>query len=316
VFILSILFIVIALSVILYFLNNQQFSGQSRSVQLTSREGFLLLNNLLLCGVLSIVVIGTLYPTFLDVLTGKKISVGSPYFNISTMPFVLLVGLLIPFAVASSYKNGNLNVVLSHLKYIGIIALGAAIAISLILNHIPFMAAAMFAIGIWLIIMNSYFLVRQIKMNVIPQNLAHIALGIIMLGIGGTSLTKEKIISVKMNDSFNIADLKVSVENRETLKEHNYLAEKTYLKVVDKNNKEIILVPERRFYPTAKQTTTEADIRLFYWGDIYVATGEQQLDGGHTLRFWIHPFISCLWLGTSLLVLAGLLGLFTRRRTI
>ena len=58
-----------------------------------SREGALVFNNLFLTTACATVLIGTLYPLALEVLTGDKISVGAPFFNLTFGP--LFVPLMI-----------------------------------------------------------------------------------------------------------------------------------------------------------------------------------------------------------------------------
>jgi cytochrome c-type biogenesis protein CcmF len=94
-----------------------------------SREGALVLNNLLLTTACATVFVGTLYPLALEVLTGEKISVGAPFFNLTFGPLFLPLLIAVPFGPMLAWKRGDLLGAAQRLLAAGIAALvGLAIA--------------------------------------------------------------------------------------------------------------------------------------------------------------------------------------------
>ena len=88
-----------------------------------SREGALVLNNLFLTTACATVFIGTLYPLALEVLTGDKISVGAPFFNLTFGPLFVPLLLAMPFGPLLAWKRGDLLGAAQRLTAAGIAAL-------------------------------------------------------------------------------------------------------------------------------------------------------------------------------------------------
>src|ERR1700704_2598696 len=74
-----------------------------------SREGALVLNNLFLTAAAATVVVGTLYPLALEALTGTRISVGAPFFNLTFGPLVVPLLLIVPFGPLLAWKRGDIG---------------------------------------------------------------------------------------------------------------------------------------------------------------------------------------------------------------
>lgn len=298
-------------SLILYALKSDTLRSKT-DYDLFSREGALILNNYLLTGILLIVFTGTLYPTFLEAITGDKISVGAPYFNKTIAPIFYPMMFILPLSGFILWRKNQLNNIIKPLIIMSIITLGAWFAC--MFSDIPKAAYGLLICSIWIItgtfleiILRSQLNFSKIIMILKTESgkfSAHMGIGIILIGIAGTAIMKtentflvtNKDIMTLMGQNFQMTDTNLTAQN-------NYQSDQVTIKHLDTNDS---YIPERRFYPIAKQTTTEADIHLFWDKDIYMTAGSLNEAGKRQINIRIHPFVGFLWGGIILAVLGNL----------
>ncbi len=299
-----------------------------------SREGGLLINNLLLALATATVLFGTLYPLFLEAVTGDKISVGPPFFNASFIPIMLPLVVMMGIGPFLSWKRADLRGVFDRLKWVAIIAMLSALVVWYIQTKGPALAVLSMAIAVWLLVATLREWSLRIKLGQVgieesldrlhrvPRSahgmtMAHAGLAVCMFGFVGSSAWKsEEILFVEPGTQVQIAGFDVTFEGTERVQGPNYVAAVGILNV-SKNGRAItVLRPERRTYPVAQSQTTEAAIRSTPAGDLYASITEpasEDAGGKWTLRILYEPLVGLVWLGSLMLVLGGLLSLSDRR---
>ncbi len=299
-----------------------------------SREGGLLINNLLLALATATVLFGTLYPLFLEAVTGDKISVGPPFFNASFIPIMLPLVVMMGIGPFLSWKRADLQGVFDRLKWVAIIAMLSALVVWYIQTKGPALAVLSMAIAVWLLVATlrewslriklgqvgieeSLDRLRRVPRSAHGMTMAHAGLAVCMFGFVGSSAWKsEEILFVEPGTQVQIAGFDVTFEGTERVQGPNYVAAVGILNV-SKNGRAItVLRPERRTYPVAQSQTTEAAIRSTPAGDLYASITEpasEDAGGKWTLRILYEPLVGLVWLGSLMLVLGGLLSLSDRR---
>ena len=296
-----------------------------------SREGALVLNNILLATATGTVLIGTLYPLALEALTGAKISVGAPYFNMTFGPLMVPLLLAVPFGPLLAWKRGDLAAAMERLlAAVAAATVAAALALAFFVRG-PWLAPLGMALGVWVIAGTLCELAFRVKVGRAPWpevarrlanlprssyggTLAHAGLGLMVLGIVATTAWQsEKILTMRAGEKVDIAGYTLEFRGTTTAPGPNY-SELSGLLMVTRNGASVTeLTPAKRSYETPRQTTTEAAIHVSWRGDLYVVLGDQQQDGSHAVRLYFNPLVRCIWLGTILMFLGGGLSLSDRR---
>jgi cytochrome c-type biogenesis protein CcmF len=295
-----------------------------------SREGGLLLNNLLLATAAATVFVGTLYPLFLELATGEKVSVGPPFFDKTfvplAIPFVLLMGL----GPLLAWKRADLWAALQRLW---LAALGAIAAVVLLatLQGGPVMAVLFLGLAAWLFLASLSDLAQRLRLfsqplgaswsrlKGLPRSqlggiLAHAGVALAIAGMtASTAFKEETVVFAAVGESRSVGGYELRFAAVERVAGPNYDADRALLEVSSGGRALDLLTPERRVYRVNGQMTTEAAIRTNGLGDLYVVLGEPQPDGRWTLRLYWEPLVPWIWAGAFVMTLGGLLSLSDRR---
>ena len=330
VYILGLLFVSIGGSLALYAWRAPQLEGGGLFAPI-SREAGLLINNLLLATATATVLFGTLYPLILEAITGEKISVGPPFFNASFIPITLPLVIAMAVGPFLSWKRADLPGVLMRLKWVFGLVVLAALIIWYVQTGGPVLAVISMGIAFWLIFATLQEWGRRIKpfqsgawrrFSNQPRashgmSVAHFGLGLVMMGVIGSSAWKEEeIVFAEPGTELSIAGFDLVFEGVERVRVDNYLAQVGTVTVTRDDAPVTVLRPEWRVYPVAGSSTTESAIRQTLAGDLYISMAEPAAAGAAgkwTLRVLYEPLINFLWIGSGLLVLGGLLSLSDRR---
>ena len=296
-----------------------------------SREGGLVMNNLLLSVATATVFLGTLYPLFLDAATGQKVSVGPPFFNATFIPIMIPLLLLMAIGPMLSWKQGDLASAMSRLWIAAICSGGLGILFWLLNSDKPFTPIIGFAIAGWLgggalkeladrlllfkiPFRNSLLRAKGLPKSAYGMTLAHLGIAIFVCGASADSAWRSEVVfNAKEKDQTQIAGFNLKLQKVDRLKGPNYETERAHI-LVTKDSKTVAnLYPERRFYPVQQMLTTEATIYSTVMADLYATIGEGDKRNGWVLRIWYNPLIPWIWLGCSLMVLGGFISLTDRR---
>jgi len=296
-----------------------------------SREGGLVANNLLLCVSCLAVFVGTLYPLALETLTGEKISVGPPYFNLTFGPIILPLLLLVPLGPFLAWKRGDVKLALRRLW----LSLAAAIAVGLLVLALnvrgPWLAPLGFAIATWLVLGSLTDLAAKIALfkaplstswhrlaglprSVLGATAAHAGLGIMVAGIIAISLWKvEVIVALKPGEQASVGRYDVNFVGEAPLTGPNYTGRVGTFLVKQDGHEITTLRSEKREFKPSGMPTTEVGLLQTVLGDVYVVMGDTAGDGARAVRLYYNPFVNFIWLGSAIMFLGGLLSLSDRR---
>jgi len=297
-----------------------------------SREGALVFNNLFLTTAAATVLIGTLYPLLLESLTGEKISVGAPFFNLTFGPLMLPLLAAVPFGPLLAWKRGDILAVAQRLMAAFFIAL---IAVGLVLYQTSasgVLAAFGIGLAVWLMLGAITDLVLKtgfgktsastafqrlvgLPRSVFGTTLAHFALGVTLLGIVAVStFATESVLVMKPGDTIAAGGYTLRFDRTESVKSSNYTEDQGHFTVLNSSGTEVtVLLSSKRFFPVRKMQTTEAGIKTFWFSQLYVSLGDAAKDGGVVVRVWWKPLVTLIWLGGVAMMGGGCLSLFDRR---
>ncbi|MFK7866365.1 MAG: heme lyase CcmF/NrfE family subunit [Alphaproteobacteria bacterium] len=335
VFILMILVVAIAGGLTLFALRAPTLKGESL-FQPISREGALMLNNILLTCALATVLLGTLYPLFLDVIGGDKLSIGPPYFNATFGPLMLPLLLSVGVGGLLSWKRADLAQALRLLSVAMAFSLAIALIGAFIYDREWLYALTGLGIAGWVCTSTLTSLWRQARPHhkisiqhaltrrlwrlpgsVWGMSLAHFGLGLIVAGaLGASVLTQELITRVKLGDTVSLGNYSFMLEAVTQKQMQNYNAIEGKILIAHNGNDAHYLYPERRRYVGGDMETTEAAIESSWRGDVYAVLGEvdeNAANDGYVLRLYIKPLVPYMWLGSLLMVIGAGLSLVDRR---
>jgi cytochrome c-type biogenesis protein CcmF len=296
-----------------------------------SREGSLVLNNLLLTTACAAVFVGTLYPLALEAMTGEKISVGPPFFNFTFAPLIAPLLIAVPFGPMLAWKRGDIVAAAQRLIAAACLALIATVAVLAWRQRGPWLAPFGIGVGIWLIggaLSEITFRVRLFdgswsdsvrRLSNLPRSaygtmLAHAGLGFVVIGIVATTAWRsEAILALKPKESTDIAGYHLTFEGVVPREGPNYRERVGLFKVTRDGGAVTELEPSKREFTVEKSATTEAGIHASWGGDLYVVLGDQLKDGGYSVRVYFNPLVRLIWIGALVMFAGGAFSLSDRR---
>ena len=301
------------------------------SFDIVSRESALVVNNFLLVTACATVFIGTFYPLFVDVLSGEKLSVGPPYFNIVFTPIAAVVFAIAAVGALLPWKRAALGETMKRMIWPAAAAVAAGLIVLVIADRKALAGAAAFGLIVWLAGGAVMDIAERVKLFRIALSaswrralglpraawgaaLAHGGLALFAVGAVGVSLWRaESIQLMQVGDSVEVAGYEVTLTSVDQIQGPNYVAERAVFKAA-KNGHAILMDGERRFYPVRRMQTTEAAIRPHLYGDLYISFGENTTGKGWPVRVFFNPFVGCLWWGAAMAALGGAASISDRGR--
>ena len=312
IFILIFLFVLIFLSLIVFFLFHKESNKKSNNFFWLSRETSILINNWFMMYFLSVVLIGTVYPIFLDVLSAEKISVGPPFYHKLIAPFLapfLLFMALGPKLkwIKSRIENKGLLIIF----FITSVALTFVILKNLTTNLLFYTILISAAFFLFFTTLKELF---DQKSRNISQTTAHFGFSLLILSILFNGiLSSEVITNIKVGEKYYYNNGEIFFEKIEEKKESNYNSIVGYFKITNKNGKNIQLKPELRIYNQPITITSEADIKTTLLEDNFLAMNLVKGNEYFNIRYQVKPFMIWIWISVLLLSFAGLISLFKEK---
>ncbi len=294
-----------------------------------SREGALVVNNLLLSACCATVVIGTLYPLALEALTGEKISVGAPFFNTVLIPIALPLTLLMPIGQMLSWKRGDLAAALQRLRvafFVGVLAAAVFGA----WYGTPFLSIITGGIAIYLIVgglsdlaqratsrvssaRSIFSRLRGVPLSAYGASIAHAGMGLTLLGLAATGWGVESIVSMKPLTYYDVGPYQIGIEEISPRQGPNY-SEVFAVMAVRKDGATLAKIePAKRFYQARRMARSEAGIVTLGLGQVYAAIGDSHEDGSIDARLYWKPLVTLIWIGALVMAFGGALSLADRR---
>jgi cytochrome c-type biogenesis protein CcmF len=291
-------------------------------IDILSRESFLLLNNVFLCTASGLILIGTLYPLALEMLDAGKISVGAPYFNfvllIPFLPLLFFIGL----GVFTSWKFSNAKIMISKLKWVLVVSILFSIGCTVFLyGYTGFLTLIGITLAGWTMVSGLMPLVERKSINtlenamkILPMSLAHIGLGLTVLGITVTSsygLTQDK--SLRFGQSTQVGDYIFQLNDIKEGAGPNYFSIIAEIQISTKDNEITVIYPEKRIYDLNSPAMTEAGIESNIARDLFVALGENVGDQTWSFHLQYKPLLRLIWIGPFVMIIGGLFRVYLTR---
>ncbi len=330
-FILAILVFFIGGSLALFALRASSLT-QGGLFQPVSREGALVLNNLFLTTATATVLIGTLYPLLVEAVTGDKISVGAPFFNMTFLPLMVPLLLAVPFGPLLAWKRGDLAGVAQRLFAAAGGALLAAMIALFFIDGTGALAAFGIGLAVWLMLGSLTDLALKagignvgakvalhrlvgLPRSVFGTALAHFGLGVTTLGIVAvTALEIEQIAIMRPGETLPVAGHTLRFEEIAPYRGPNYTEDQGRFVYFDAAGRQLgEIVSSKRLYTARQMPTTEAGIATRGFSQLYVSLGDPTSDGGVVVRVWWKPLVLLIWLGGVAMMAGGTVSLLDRR---
>jgi cytochrome c-type biogenesis protein CcmF len=291
-----------------------------------SREGALVLNNLLLTCACATVFVGTLYPLALEAFTGEKISVGAPYFNLTLLPLCLPLALAMPLGQQLAWKRGNFLGIAQRLTLAAACGFvpSAALAIAKGGRVLSIVVAG---VAIYLVIGSFADIAARTlrgrghvlsRITGLPRSawatsIAHAGMGLTLFGLASTGWGVEEIVRMQQGRAVSVGPYEVVLASVAPSRGPNFDETLAHMSVRAGGIAVAEISPAQRFYPVRRMSRTEAGIATLGLGQIYVSLAEVNSDGTIDARLYWKPFVILIWLGALVMAGAGLLSLSDRR---
>jgi len=297
-----------------------------------SREGALIVNNLILATGALTVFVGTLYPLLLDALDGPKISVGPGFFNMTFVPLMVPLLFLVPFGPMLSWKRADLAAAAQRLSVAAGVSVFTLALFFYLRSDGPWMAPFAMALAVWLImgalseiswrirlfrgpLRDAWRRARHLPRSAWGSAIAHAGVGVMVAGIVGISAWREEVITaLPVGESFSIAHYEVRFDGVETYQGPNFTAQRGQVTVFTPDGKQVaVMFPEKRIYTVSKMPTTEAAIRTRWVEDLYIVLGDEDDTGSWVMRAYVNPIVPWIWIGAVIMTFGGMVSLTDRR---
>jgi len=346
VFILILLGVIVGAALVLY-ATRAHLITPGTAFRALSKETLILTNNLLMTMALGVIFLGTLYPLFAELVTGKKMSVGPPYFEAVVTPFLLPAVLLMALAPRLEWRQAAVGQVVQSLLLPSLIAAAAAIAFLLMFDRFGVLAALGVFSAIVLLLATVSHSVSQLKKlkdaairSRQPESMplgrrmrqlgiaywamivAHLGIAIFALGVTfAKSLEVEKEVILKPGETVAFSGWSVTFVGVDDRRGPNYVAAAGVFELSEGSGHRIeLLEPQKRRYLSGDQVLTEAAVRYGWLGDVYLSLGDPvsgaagpDADGSWSVRIFYKPMMIWIWIGCGLMASGGVLSLFSRR---
>ena len=286
-----------------------------------SRESFLIFNNVLLMVATGLILIGTLYPLFLETLGLGKISVGPPYFNkVFIVPMLPLLALL-AVGMHAGWKKARLQPLKRPLTLIALVAVAAALVVPALawgsFHWLTVVGVAAAGLVILSALYEPFDRLRhrqRIPAAVLGMCLAHLGVGLLTLGVSVTQTYRiEKDIALSPGERFELRDYTFEFVSTRPVHGPNYQAIEAEVRVLRGERLVTVLHPQKRVYRVQQSPMTEAGIEAAWNRDLFVAMGEDLGGGVWSLRLQYKPMVRFIWLGALVMALGGLVAVTDRR---
>ena len=320
IFILAFLTVVVGGSLLMYAWRAPRLKS-SAGFEVTSRESFMLFNNALVVTALSLILLGTLYPLFMDALELGKVSVGPPYFNLVFLVPMLPLLALLGVGMHAAWKRGLLATMRTRLYAVA----GASVAASAIIGAAAYgevrpMTTIGFALAIWVMLSSLLVPLARLRSRqplpaaVLGMVFAHFGVGLATLGITGVESFKvEKDFALGIGDGATIAGYDFKYAALRDVRGPNYVGVEADVVVSRGGEPVTVLKPQKRLYNSGGNPLSEAGIEVGAARDLFAALGDDLGQGRWSFRLQYKPLIRFVWLGAILVALGGLIAALDHR---
>jgi cytochrome c-type biogenesis protein CcmF len=267
----------------------------------------------------------------LEALTGEKISVGPPFFNLTFGPLMIPLLLAVPFGPILAWKRGNLGMALERLWWAGAASLVVVASIFALFGMDAWIKAIAIGVAVWLMlgaiadplgrvkafsspIGDTFRRLINLPRSAWGTTVAHFGVGVMLLGIVGVSaFESEEITTLNPGETASVAGYEFTFEGLRPNTGENYTEVIASFTAREGGNVIAVMEPSRRVYPARNFPTTEAAFHTIGFSQLYISPGDPTQDGGIVVRFYHKPLVTLIWIGTLIMAAGGVLSLMDRR---
>ena len=326
-FILGILGISIGGSLLLYALRAPLMKG-SFGFEYTSREFFLLVNNVILVVSAASIFLGTLFPMVYQAVTDDLISIGPPYFNTIFVPLMMLLFVFVGIGPLSRWKQTSWAYLAAQLGKVLFASLLVGLIFPLIvLSKFSAAATITLILASWIVfaigkdvsnkVANKRSTLRGLKslsLSYYGMVLAHIGIAVMLIGAALTSFfSEERSVLLAPSESVELGGYLFTLEGSARIEGPNYIGDEAELTVVKDGELLTLLYPQRRLYVASGTPSTEMAIDAGFFRDLFVTLGEEKGAGAWSMTLYVKPFVRWIWLGAIFMAIGGTLAAGDKR---
>jgi len=283
--------------------------------ELVSRETGLVINNLLLSVILAIVFLGTLYPLFVEALSGEKLSVGAPYFNSVAGPIALILAVLVGIGPLIGWRRER-RPIFKRLTVPALLGVAALLITFILAPAIGILPRFGLAVATFLA---SASILPLVGRNPLRRPLAtwgmviaHLGIAVALTGMAANAaFTSERLAIARPGERLSVGPWLVQLQGVTPVAGKNWSATEAELRA-SRGSGSITLKPQTRYFSDPPTETNEVAIRTFWNGQLYTVVGKPDPSGGWQLRLWWKPFVTLIWAGGALVALGGIVALLGR----
>ncbi len=295
---------------------------------MVSRESFLLTNNVIMVAAAGAVMLGTLYPLFLDALNLGKISVGPPYFDTVFVPLMMPAMFLMGLAMFARWKNAELPALMIRLKWAFAVSVATALLLPFVMGKWTPLISLGLLMAMWILTTVVVSLSERLKkresswlQSLVGLPRAYQGMIVAHLGVAvfitGVTMVKgyeiEKDMRMSPGDSVQLRGYDFHFDGIKEETGPNYSAAIGHFTITSKGGAVTVLEPEKRMYTVQTMPMTEAAISGSFINDLYVSLGEQVGETSWAVRLYIKPFVQWIWIGCLMMAGGGFLALLDPR---
>ena len=313
-FILTFLVLMVFSSIFIFF---KYAPSEKKNYRIFSKEFFILINNWFMIFFLAVVLIGTLYPVFLDTLSGEKISVGPPYYNFILAPFLIPLLFLMTSGPKHKWVSSETKKFFDIILFLSVFLF---LIIFFVIKENNLLINLILLFSIYLIIQTIFDFYENLKNRNINLSriTSHFGFGLLIFFISINHIfSVESNFNVRMGEKKDIKNYVIKFENLETSSGNNYKSVIGYFEIL--NKKKLIkenLRPEIRIYNQPKTITYEASINSNLFSDTYLTMSNISDSDIFNIKFQKKPFMNFIWFSVLLISLGGILNFFNRKKEI
>ena len=311
IFILVFLFILILFSLIIFFFFKKENKDEKIKIFWLSKNTFILINNWFMMYFLSVVLIGTIYPIFLEVLSNDKISIGPPFYHKLIIPVLIPFLILMSFSQSLSWFKSKIDKINVKLILVFIISIILSFSIAKIAGSKNLYNSILVSASLYLFLVSIKDFFNRYKSY--AQSISHFGFSLLILSIllNGI-LSTEVTANLKVGEKFIYKEGSIEFSSIKSYQKNNFKSIVGLFKIEDKKKNYVELEPELRIYNQPITITSEADIKTTIYADRFLVMNKVKGDDYFNVRYQVKPFMIWIWISTFLLAFGGSLSLFRR----
>ena len=302
---------------LLVFLVKSPLKKNHLNLLLINKTSALIINNILMIIAMLTILLGTIYPIIIEVLTNTRISVGGPYFNSTVLPVLLPGFLLMSVAPVLSWQSNKIKKFRVYVVFFLFLSFLALIhSYFTVFNTWGFLGLIL---GSWIILASIISIILRFKFLIslnyiksINSFIAHIGVGLMILGITFSSIyQKEYSFNISVGEEININNNILKLENIKVVENKNYQSLMAVFSLRKKGELIDYILPGKNYYPVSKMITTEAGIYHDWLKDIYITLGNEE-DSTWNIKIYLNPLVSFIWIGVCIMIFSGFIAIFKK----